>query len=435
MISGPSSSVDLGAPGKKSELAGRTLDPALVGTIERHRARNAYEARTDLVRDLYGGNESSGHPFYSVYFFGLLVSAITAWAAMFELDEITRGSGIVVPSGKVQIIQSLDGGIVDRIHVIEGQEVQEGEPLVQINDVRIESNVAEVQAKLDSLTAASIRLRAEVDGGDPVFPHALRSRSPKMVDTEAATFRARRRALDSSLAVHRDQIRIAESELALTEPLAARGLVSELDVLKIKRALTDNRTRMAEIVGRYRAESTAELARTEAELKVQSAGLMGRKDSLKRTTIRAPKRGIVKNIRVSTVGGVLQSGQEIMEIVPVDDYLIVEVRINPEDIAFIRPGLQATVKITAYDSTVYGALKGQIVTLSPDTLRDEVQRDRWYYKGLVRTDEQYLSALNGRRMELIAGMQAEIDIKTGSKTVLDYLLKPILKSREALRER
>ncbi len=421
---------------KRKKPAAPMGEDELVQKIQKLRAENAELALRDQIADLYLRNyPSAGKQVRKIYFIGILLIAFLIWASLFDLDEVISGTGVVIPSGKVQIIQSLDGGIIDAIHVTEGDLVEEGTPLVQINDVRVESNVAEVQAKIDALTAAAIRLRAEVNGGTPEFPEGLKQRSLKAVTTEMETFRTKRVSLQSMIASQRQQLDIAQNELALTEPLAAKGLVSDLDVLKIKRSIADNKSKMAEIRGRFVADSSIELGKVEAEIEALSAGMVGKKDTLKRTLIKAQKRGVVKNMKVATLGGVVQSGQEIMEIVPIDDALIVEGKIRPEDIAFLRPGQEATIKITAYDSSIYGTLKAKLVTVSPDTIRDDIRREETFYRANLRTDKSYLMAPTGKHMPIIAGMHTQVDIKIGQKSVLSYLFKPLLKSREALRER
>jgi adhesin transport system membrane fusion protein len=241
--------------------------------------------------------------------------------------------------------------------------------------------------------------------------------------------------LDASVQAQQQALRLAQDELKITEPLAAKGLVSDIDVLRIRRSVAESKGRIDEAQSKYRADAAAELARVEAELGSQSATLVGRTDSLNRTVLRAPKRGVVKNIRVTTIGAVVQSGQDILEIVPMDDVLLVETRIRPSDIAFLRPGLPAVVKISAYDSGVYGWLEGQVQQISPDTLHDEVRKDETYYRAVISTRSSVLRTPNGQVLPIIPGMQAQVDIKTGQKSVLSYLFKPVLRAREALRER
>jgi adhesin transport system membrane fusion protein len=283
--------------------------------------------------------------------------------------------------------------------------------------------------------AAAVRLRAESQGSALTFPDAMQKRRGALLQSERDTFEAKRRALESTVNAQQQALRLAQDELRITEPLAAKGLVSDLDVLRIQRTLLDARSRITEVQTKYRADAAAELARIEGELGTQNATLVGREDSFRRTVLRASKRGIVKNIRVNTVGGVVQPGQDILEIIPIDDSLLIETRIRPSDIAFLRPGMAATVKITAYDSGVYGWLDGQLLQLSPDTLRDEVRREETYYRVIVKTQSATLLTPDGRSLPIIPGMLAQVDIKTGQKSVLSYLFKPVLRAREALRER
>jgi adhesin transport system membrane fusion protein len=230
-------------------------------------------------------------------------------------------------------------------------------------------------------------------------------------------------------------LKLATEELRITEPLAAQGMVSDIEILRIRRTIAEAKGRMAEMTGKFRADAASEASKVESDLAAQTAGLTSREDSFKRTVLRAPKRGIVKNVSVNTVGGVVQSGQALLEIVPIDEKLLIEARVRPADIAFLRPGLTAVVKITAYDATQYGWLSGSVIQISPDTLRDEVRRDEFYYRVVVKTDQSALSSPAGQRLPIIPGMVAQVDIKTGEKSVLSYLFKPVLKAREALRER
>lgn len=412
-------------------------DPKLVQQIEKSRRLNALVAHSDQIRELYLAplQRHSGWVRHSLYAGLLVVGTFFAWAAWAQLDEVTTGMGKVIPSSREQVIQSLEAGLLAELLVQEGDVVEAGQVLLRIDDVKLGANVQESQSKLDALQAAATRLRAEASGGEPAFSAALAKSNPELIRSETATLRARRNALQAALDSQQQALKLAQDELRITEPLAAKGLVSDIDVLRIQRMQSEARGRMAELQSKFRSEAASELSRIEAELASQSATLVGRADSFKRTLMRAPKRGIVKNIRVTTLGAVVQSGQDILEIVPMDDRLLIETRIRPSDIAFLRPGLPAIVKITAYDSGVYGWLDAQLVQISPDTLRDEVKRDETYYRALVRTNASALRTPTGQSLPIIAGMQAQVDIKTGRKSVLSYLFKPVLRAQEALRER
>jgi len=412
-------------------------DPAFIAKVKALREENARQALTDQLTDIYliRLEPPPRAMRYGLKALAVVLLVFVLWASLTTLDEVTTGMGKVIPTSREQVIQAVDAGVVAEVLVREGQLVQVDEPLVRIDDVRLGASMHENQAKINGLQAAAVRLKAEAHGTPLVFPPELVKRNPELVRTETETWRARRQSLDTSLIALQQTLKVMRDEMKLTEPLAAKGLVSDIDVLRIQRNISETRGRIDELQAKYRADAAAELSRIESELGSQSATLVGRTDAFKRTILRAPKRGVVKNIRVTTQGGVVQSGQDILEIVPVDDTLMVEARIRPIDIAFLRPGLPATVKITAYDSGTYGWLEGELVHISPDTLRDEVRREETYYKVMVRTRTSHLQVRNGKSLPIIAGMQAYVDIKTGEKSVLSYLFKPVLRAREALRER
>jgi adhesin transport system membrane fusion protein len=357
------------------------------------------------------------------------------WAAWAQLEEVTTGSGKVIPTSREQIIQSLESGVLAEIMVSEGDTVEADQALLRIDDVRQGASVKEGQSKVDTLLAAAARLRAESLGGALAFPAEVQRRAPDLIRNEQQTFEARRRSLDASLGAQQQALRLAQDELRITEPMAAGGYISDVEVLRIKRTIAEAKGRMSELNGKFRADAAGELARVESELAGQRAGQTSREDTFRRTVLRAPKRGVVKNIRINTVGGVIQPGQDLLEIIPMDDSLLIETRIRPSDIAFLRPGMEAIVKVTAYDSAIYGWLPAKLVQISPDTLRDEVRRDETYYRALVRTDAAALKTPDGRSLPIIPGMLAQVDIKTGQKSVLSYVFKPVLRARDALRER
>ncbi len=412
-------------------------DLELMTKVQALRSANQRLAMQDQLSDIYLLKLQPPDKMlrYGLKAVTLVLLVFLVWAFFTTLDEVTTGLGKIVPTSREQVIQVAEAGVVAEVLVHEGQLVQADEELVRIDDVRLGANMQESQARINGLQAAAVRLRAEAHGAALVFPAELIKRNPELVRSEQDTYRARRQSLDTSITALQQSLKVAQDEMKLTEPLAAKGLVSEMDVLRIQRNISESRGRIGELQAKYRADAASELAKIESELGSQTATLVGRTDAFKRTILRSPKRGVVKNIRINTQGGVVQAGQDIMEIVPVDDTLLVETRIRPVDIAFLRPGLPATVKITAYDSGIYGWLDGEVVQISPDTLRDEVRRDETYYKVMVRTHAAALKTPDGKTLPIIAGMQAYVDIKTGRKSVLSYLFKPVLRAREALRER
>jgi adhesin transport system membrane fusion protein len=416
---------------------GAAPDAELMQRIQQFRQENAVSALQDQMADIYHSQLAPPPPWarYSLRFTLVVLVTFVLWAALTTLDEVTSATGKVIPTSREQVIQSMEAGMLAELMVKEGQVVEEGQSLVRIDDVKLGSNMQESQVRVHSLQAAASRLRAESLGLPLQFPPELIKNNPQSVRSETETYNARRRALESSLSSLQQALKLSQDELKITEPLAAKGMVSDIDVIRIQRTIAETRGRVQELQTKSRAEASAELARVEAELGSQQATLTGRADAFRRTVLNAPKRGIVKNIRVTTIGAVVQSGQDILEIVPLDDNLLIETRIRPVDIAFLRPGLIATVKISAYDSGIYGWLEGELLQISPDTLRDEVKRDETYYRALVKTKASSLQTPTGALLPIIPGMQAVVDIKTGQKSVLSYLFKPVLRMREAFRER
>ncbi len=363
---------------------------------------------------------------------GLL--ALLIWAWFFKLEEVSTGTGKVIPSSKEQVVQSLEGGILTKLYVHEGQIVQEGQVLAQLDPTRFASNVGESASLLLASQATAARLRAEVNGTSLKFPsEVLKERD--LVEEETALYHSRRSNLEESLSGLQQALILVDEELQMTEPLVAKGAASEVEVLRLKRQATDLRNQMNDVRNQYLVKAREELAKANTDIETQLQVVKGKSDSLNRTLFKSPVRGIVKEIDVMTIGGVISQNGKLMTIVPLDEQLLVEARISPRDIAFIHPGQDALVKITAYDYSIYGGLKGKVSIISPDTLRDEVKQDQFYYRVYIRTDSGKLMNKAGKQFSITPGMVATVDIKTGEKTILDYLIKPFNKAQEALRER
>ena len=363
---------------------------------------------------------------------GLLV--LLAWAWLFKLEEVSTGTGKVVPSSKEQIIQSLEGGILTKLNVREGEVVQQGQVLAQLDPTRFASNVGESESLLLASKATAARLRAVVNGASLKFPAEV-LKEQALVNEETALYHSRRSNLEESLAGLKQALTLVEQELKMTEPLVAKGAASEVEVLRLKRQATDLRNQMNDVRNQYLVKAREELAKANTDIETQLQVVKGKSDSLNRTLFKSPVRGIIKEIDVMTIGGVISQNGKLMTIVPLDEQLLVEARISPRDIAFIHPGQDALVKITAYDYSIYGGLKGKVSIISPDTLRDEVKQDQFYYRVYIRTDSGKLMNKAGKQFSITPGMVATVDIKTGEKTILDYLIKPFNKAQEALRER
>ncbi|TXI86707.1 MAG: HlyD family type I secretion periplasmic adaptor subunit [Cupriavidus sp.] len=373
-----------------------------------------------------------------LYLMAAVFVGALVWAGFARVEEITMGEARVIPASREQVIQSLEGGILESLFVREGDVVERGQILLEIDPTRAGAAYREGMSKVLALKGTVARLRAEAYQQPLEFTKDVRA-APGIVRDETQAYNARRKALQEAVSAVQRGLDLAEREIALSEPLAARGLVSEVEILRMKRQANEFRLQLAERQNKFRADANADLTRLEGELAQAQENAGAREDVMLRTTLRAPVKGTVKNIRVTTIGGVIQQGGDIMEIVPLDDQLILETKVKPSDVAFVRPGLPATVKVSAYDYAIYGGLQGVVEHISPDTLKDEERTrqgrtDTSYYRLLVRTDRAYLKA-GGKTYPIMPGMTATVEIRTGEKTVLSYLLKPVLKAREAFRER
>lgn len=362
------------------------------------------------------------------------LAILLVWAWLFKLEEVSTGTGKVIPSSKEQIVQSLEGGILTKLNVKEGQIVEQGQVLAQLDPTRFASNVGETESLLVASRATAARLRAEVNGTPLTFPEDVQ-KIPALVKEETALYHSRRANLEESVAGLKQALVLVQQELAMTEPLVAKGAASEVEVLRLKRSANDLQNQLNDVRNQYLVKSREELSKANTDIESQQQVVKGKSDTLSRTVFKSPVRGVVKEIDVMTLGGVIPQNGKLMTIVPLDEQLLVEARISPRDIAFIRPGQEALVKITAYDYSIYGGLKGKVTVISPDTLRDEVKQDQFYYRVYIRTDSDKLSNKDGKSFSITPGMVATVDIRTGSKTVLEYLIKPFNKAKEALRER
>ncbi|WP_238343441.1 HlyD family type I secretion periplasmic adaptor subunit [Pseudomonas sp. L7] len=409
--------------------------------VHRKKVQHALRVEDEaFMRDLKGALIEQRTP-ASALVLWLIAAAMVfgiLWANFARVEEVTRGEGRVIPASREQVIQSLEGGIMKDLFVKEGDVVEPGQKLLQIDPTRVGANYGEALSRVQGLKGAIARLRAEAYDTPLVFPEDIKQNA-SIVRDETQAFNSRQRTLLESVKALRRSLELADGEIKLSAPMAQQGLVSEVEIMRLRRQANEFNLQIAERLNRFRSEANNELTRSESELAQALEVLKGREDIVNRTTITAPVRGTINNIQVTTRGGVIQQGAEIMTLIPLEDRLLVEAKIKPADVAFIRPGLTATVKISAYDYAVYGGLVGKVEHISPDTLFDEDKarfgRDNsTYYKVYVRTDRAVLEA-GGHKLPIIPGMIASVDIKTGEKTILSYLLKPIFKAQEAFRER
>lgn len=369
-----------------------------------------------------------------IWLITFVLCAALVWAYFAMLDEVTTADGVVIPIRNEQVIQSLEGGLVREMAVRADQVVEAGEVLARLDPARLAASVDEISAKLSARRARIARLTAEVADSPLVFPDDLLAQTD-LILTETALFEARRQSFLSSIGLIAESRVLLQEELATMTRLSELGASSRMELVRLNRQIVDLNMREDEIRHDYFVLAREDLSNAQAEAEALTAELRGQRDQFDRLVLRSPVRGIVKDIAVSTVGGVVPPNGQLMTIVPLGDELLVEARVQPRDIAFIRPGMRATMKVTAYDSSVFGMLEGAVMSVSPDSIRDEVDPQRLYYRVFVRSDRFELVNKAGQSFPITPGMVTEVDIHTGSKTVLQYLAKPFNRAAEALRER
>ena len=365
------------------------------------------------------------------------------WAGLFSLDEIMRGQGKIIPSSREQVIQSLDSGVLREMRVREGDVVEKDQVLLQMDDARSGAGYREANEKFLSLLATATRLRAEASNSELVFPPELKNQ-PQLIKQETQAYKARKQALAESLQAVDGSLAAIAREISLTEPLVKGGVMSEVELLRLKRQQAELMGQRAERQNRYLTDANNELTRVSSELSQTKENASARQDAYLHTTIKSPMKGVVKNVQVTTIGGVIQAGQAILEIVPTEDEMLVEAYVKPSEVAFLKVGQPAVVKLSAYDFNKYGGLNGELEHLSPDTLKDERQprkpganpsdMEEGYYRILVRIKDTNL-VRKGKMMAPTPGMTATVEIRTGQKTVLEYLFRPLQNVTQALRER
>jgi adhesin transport system membrane fusion protein len=439
------------------------------------------DAKSALL--LYGVNRRSRVVLRMV---ALFVLTFLVWATFAPLDEVTRGTGKVIPSSHVQVIQNLEGGILTELKVAEGDFVEKGQELAKLDDIRFSSSYKESRIKYLELLAKTARLQAEIEGKAFDVPKEVKDEQPSLAQNEISLYQSRQSELKSSISVLEEQVRQKSHELSefeakraatsrslelinkevnMSTPLLDQGAISEVEILRLRRQanelsgeaqryglsiprvqseLQEGKHKIEELKQKFKAEAAAQLNEAKAEMARTSASNEALEDRVTRTRVVSPVKGTVKQIKVTTIGGVIQPGMELMEIVPLEDQLLIEAEIRPKDVAFLHPGLEATVKFTAYDFSIYGGLKAKLEHISADTITKSSEEkgsksgnsgEESFYLIRLRTDKNHLGP-DHKPLAIIPGMTAEADIITGKKTVMDYLLKPVLKARDrALRER
>lgn len=364
----------------------------------------------------------------------ILLSSFIVWSSMASVAEVTTGTGVIIPSSREQTIQTLDGGVIRDIAVSEGVVVRQGEILVRLDDSVQRAELEEIDSKYRRNLARIARLEAEVTGSEIVFPEALKDYQ-SIKDAERSLYLARTKNRDQVTEILESSLDNLRSEVALVQRMLARQAASETELFQLKRQLSEQEIRLQDVFKEYTVLPEEELVRLKNEVASLEQVVRNKKLALDRTLLRSPVDGVVKNIHVSTLGGVVPPNGRILEIVPLNDPLVVEAQISPRDIAFIHPGQEAMVKITAYDYSVYGGLSGSVKTISPDSLQEEGGNGEYYYRVLIETDTVGLTGRDQEGLAISPGMVASVEIATGSKTILQYLVKPISRAGDALRER
>lgn len=464
--------------GRRAERQRRTGPPrrslAIVDLFARRLQSAGLGGRVDWAADAHAARLAQ-EPLRAralLYAVAIATLLLIVWAAVAEIDEVTRGEAKVVPSRQLQVLQSLDGGIVSEIAVREGQVVEAGQLLVRIDATRFESSLRENRAQRLALLAKTARLAALVEGTDFDVPQEVAAEAPEIAENERILYESSRAELAGQIAIAGQQLAqrrqeleeasaffeqsdrnydLALQELEQTEPLLSSGAVSEVEILRLKRevsrlrgereqssaqvtrtraAIEEARSKVEQVALDFRNTRRSELADATATLNSLSEGSLGLSDRVKQTEVRSPVRGTVKRLLVNTEGGVVMPGRDVAEIVPLDDTLLLEAKIAPRDIAFLRPGQPALVRFTAYDFVVYGGLEAEVESIGADTIADD--KGNAYYLVRVRTQRPSF----GDELPIIPGMVAEVDVKTGRKSVLAYLMKPVLRAKQyALTER
>jgi len=391
------------------------------------------------------------------------------WASIAQVDEVTRGQGKVIPSSKMQVITAADPATVSEIFVRSGQEVKKGELLVRLDNPESESQVGQIKAETESLQAQAARLTAEgtgqsvsCQGNDCAGEEALQAASESALNSKVAALhatadQARRDAAEAAATASslQSSLALAQHQVQMLEPLAAKNIVPQTDLLEKRKEVVDLQGRIAaaqeqqgkalagvreaeaqaaQATFEFRQQALNERSQVQSKLAVNQQSLLGAQGKFDRTEVRSPVDGVVNDVQVTTIGGYVQPGQKIMEVVPMGDKLLVETRVKPSDIAFIKVGDRALVKVTAYDFSIYGGLEGRVVQISADSIYDENEKQA-YFNVIVQTDRSYLEAA-GRRLPITPGMMTDTQIITGRRSILNYLLNPVLRAKsEALTER
>lgn len=356
------------------------------------------------------------------------LASFLIWASFSEIDQVSRATGRVIPAGRVQVLQSNEGGVITAILVREGDQVRQGQTLVVLDKVKLQAAVEEGRAQVAALKASRSRIEAELFNRDLEFPREIRD-FPHFIENQRQLFVKRREAHEQDIAALRMMLGLAQQELEMNKPLLEHGDVSRSEVIRLQRALADIEAQIANKENKYLQDLQAEYTKTEEELVTAEQTLTQRLASLRGTEIEAPTDGIVKNVRLTTIGGVLRPGDEVMQIVPTGDDLIIEAKVSPADIAYVQEGQDASVRFDAYDSSIFGTATGKVTYISPDTLTEQQgSGEQVYYRVHIRADTSSMHERPNKQIVIQPGMTTAAEIQTGRNTILNFLAKPLIKT-------
>jgi adhesin transport system membrane fusion protein len=377
-----------------------------------------------------------GRPRWVLRVTALATLGFFAWAYAFEIDQVARAPGVIMPSSKIQIIQSQDGGVLLSLPVNAGDEVAKGQIIARFDQTDALADFEDTKAKAASLSANLSRLEAEIYGNEPIFTEETEE-YPQFVKSQRALFSKRKATHGEQLAAMQEILALVKEEISMNEPLLEYGDVSRTEILRLRRQEAELEAEITNKRNSYFKDVQAEFNETEEELESVRQALVQKKRQLSQKTLNAPLRGIVKNIRVTTEGGVIRPGEEVMEIVPIEEDFVIEARLSPADIGFVHLDQDATVKVDAFDYTIYGSLEGKVVYISADTLDEKNARaEEPYYRLQVLTKGRKFSSRQDNELQILPGMTTVVEVKTGKNTILNFLLKPVTKTfSESMGER
>jgi len=370
-----------------------------------------------------------------IWVLAAFVISFVVWASNAPLDEIVRGPGSLVPSSKPKIVQSLEGGILDEINIVEGDTVDTVQVLARLNETQYLAEVRDFESQILTIDAQLTRLKAELELADELkLPEHFWKQDPELAASEQELFDARLFQFNSQLDAAKEQMGLAEEKVAIMKDMVDRNATPAIELLTARVAAGEARANFNEVKAAFQLDRSQEISRLVADAARLNAQVQQSRDQLARSSLKSPTDGIVNTIYTTTIGGVVRPGEPIFEIIPLNDELLVEARIQPKDIAFVTSGMSSTVKLSAYDYTIYGSLKGHVIQVSADTFEDKnAANAEPYYKVLIKLDQSSLAEKEGI-LEIRPGMLADAELHVGTKTVMQYIIKPIIRGSEALRE-